>query len=470
MIPIKYSFIVILFFATFAASAQEKETPPEGGQPKDFKVPEKTSFTLDNGLSVVLIPYGVIPKATVQFVVNTGNIHEEEEQVWLADLTCDLMEEGSANMTSKEIADKMAGMGGNLNIGVGSHTTSLSTSVLYEFTPEAVKVIADVLKNPAFPESEISRLKNDMKRQLSVSLSRPQQQAAKAFYAEIYPDHPYGRLYPTAEMIDAYAIENVKEFYDNNFGAKRTTVYVAGKFDASEVEKAIKEALSDWKAGTEGEYVPATPVSSSNIVVLDRAGAPQSTINFGLPVADPSNQDYIALDVMNSLLGGSFGSRITSNIREDKGYTYSPHSSVSANYKSAVWVESADVTTEHTGASLEEILKEIERLKSEPPSEEELTGIQNYMAGIFVLQNSTPAGIISQLVFLDVHDLDESYLANRVKSIYAVTPDQVQEMAKKYVNPKEMTLVVVGDKKVIEPQIKEIEKIIEEGAIHLDSF
>lgn len=148
--------------------------------------------------------------------------------------------------------------------------------------------------------------------------------------------------------------------------------------------------LETGKKGPSVDYSVAEAQSNGATRILDRPGAPQSTIYYGLPVADPSNEDYIALDITNSLLGGSFGSRITSNIREDKGYTYSPYSSLYANYKSGLWFEAADVTTEHTGASISEITKEIKRLQEEAPTQEELQGIQNYESGLYVLQNSTP--------------------------------------------------------------------------------
>ena len=180
-----------------------------------------------------------------------------------------------------------------------------------------------------------------------------------------------------------------------------------------------------------------------------------STIFYGLPVPDPSHPDYLALDVTNSILGGSFASRITSNIREDKGYTYSPTSIMAANYKSGLWYERADVTTEHTGASLAEIKKEIGRLQQEPPTQEELDGIINYESGIFVLQNSSPNGIIGQMIFLDTHDLDESFLTNKVANMHAVTPGQVSELTRKYIRPEDMILIVVGDKKKIESQLEQ---------------
>ncbi|HEY3430051.1 MAG TPA: insulinase family protein, partial [Cyclobacteriaceae bacterium] len=210
----------------------------------------------------------------------------------------------------------------------------------------------------------------------------------------------------------------------------------------------------------EVNYPIATPVTSNEVAMIDRPNAPQTTVILGLPTLDPSKPDYLPLQVTNSLLGGSFGSRITSNIREDKGYTYSPFSTLNTGVKVAIWYEQADVTTEHTGASLAEISKEIKRLQSEPPSKEELEGIQKYEAGIFVLQNSTPGGIINQLNFLDLHGLSDAYLTDRVKNIYAITPEKVQQMAKDYLKYEDMTLVMVGDKKQLEKQIKAHEQAL----------
>ena len=450
--------LTVLFIACNLGIAQEKEQPPQGTAPKNFILPKKEVIKLDNGLKLVMIPYGTLPKSTIRISIATGNINEEEDQVWLPDLMADLMQEGSTSMNAKQIADKMSGMGGDLNIGVSPHHTSFNCSVLYEFTPDALVLISDVIKNPAWPESELDRLKNNMKRNLTVQLSRPQAQATNSFFANMYPNHPYGKIFSTPEMIDGFTIEDIKKFYDENIGAKRTTIYVAGKFNKSKVIQAVKDTFSDMKAGTERDYVIATPNTEVVAKIIDRPDAPQSTIFYGLPVPDPSNEDFVALSITNSLLGGSFGSRITSNIREDKGYTYSPSSVLSSNYKSGVWYEVADVTTQHTGASLNEINKEIKRLQSEVPSKEELDGIKNYESGVFVLRNSSPGGIINQLEFIETHDLDDSYLENRVHDIQAVTPEKVKEMTTKYIKPENMTLIVVGDKAKIQQQVQEIMK------------
>jgi zinc protease len=189
--------------------------------------------------------------------------------------------------------------------------------------------------------------------------------------------------------------------------------------------------------------------------LVERPGAPQSTIYFGIPVLNPIDKDYVKMVVTNALLGGSFASRITSNIREKKGYTYSPRSQVSTRYRDAYWAEIADVGTDVTGAALKEIIGEIRHLQTEDPPKDELEGIQNYIAGTFVLQNSTRQGIIGQLSYLHLHGLPDSYLANYVKNIYAVTPEDVRETTEKYIRDKDMTLVIVGDKKKVEDQIKE---------------
>lgn len=445
-----------------ALAFAQKQVPPAGGVPKDFKLPAKTTFALDNGLQVVMVPYGSIPKVAVRVVVKSGNGNEKAGQVWLSDLTADLMKEGTTTKSAQDVSLAAANMGGQINLSVRLNQTFAGGEVLSEFGPELVKLLADVVLNPALPEGEIARLKADMKRSLSVQLSRPQALANEKFSAMMYgEDTPYGDVYPTEEMIDSYTLADIKAFYSDNFGAKRTTVYVAGVFDEATMKKVITEAFSNWKPGTPMQFNVPQLSAKPGVEVMDRPGAPQSTIMMGLPVVGPKHEDYMALSVTNYLLGGSFASRITSNIREDKGYTYSPHSSIDENYGTAVWYEEADVTTSVTGPSLKEISYEINRLRNEAPTKEELDGIKNYRAGIFVLQNSSPSGIVGQLAYLDLHGLDESFLTNYVKNIMAVTPEQVKEMTDKYLDYENMTIVVVGDKKEIEKQIEAYQNEIE---------
>jgi len=203
--------------------------------------------------------------------------------------------------------------------------------------------------------------------------------------------------------------------------------------------------------------------STGEISVLDRPNATQTVVFVGIPVSDPTSADYTQLDVTNSLLGGSFGSRITKNIREDKGYTYSPFSGIQNRQGNGVWYEKADITSESTADARKEIAKEIRGLEASPPSAQALKAIQNYEAGTFVLQNANADGIISQLTFMDQYGLKDAYLANRSRDIYSVTPAQVQSIANKYLNFVEMVLVIVGDKKLLDTQMAAITEVKEKA-------
>jgi len=437
----------------------QKQAPPEGSPPKDFVLPAKTTLTLDNGLGATLVPVGRVPKMFIRITVETGNIDEGAGEVWLADLTGDMMKEGTATRSAQQLALDAAKIGGSISVGVGDDQSSVSGDVLSEFGPQMIALMADVLCHPSFPESELARLKNDKVRELSIQKSNPNTMALEKFRAVMFPDHPYGRLYPTEQMLRSYTIAQVKGFYDGHFGAGRTHIFVAGKFDPKEMEEAIRKAFAAWNRGTPAVKNIPTPVTKHAIYLIDRPGAPQSTVYIGLPVIDPSDPDYRALALTNALLGGSFSSRITSNIRENKGYTYSPGSMVSSRYRNAYWAEFASITTDVTGPAIKEIIYEINRLQGEPPSAEELKGFKNYLSGNFILQNSNPFGILNQLSFLHLHGLPDQYLTEYVKTIHAVTPEKVQELAKKYIRDKDMLIVIAGDRKKIEKQVAPFGKI-----------
>jgi predicted Zn-dependent peptidase len=203
------------------------------------------------------------------------------------------------------------------------------------------------------------------------------------------------------------------------------------------------------------ERNPPKAIAKPQLVVVDRPGAVQSTLRLGLPIAvTPTDADYIPLEVTDTLLGGAFISRITNNIREQKGYTYSPFSQVTSRYRTSYWQESADVTTKVTADSIHEILFEIGRLRKDPPDAKELKGVQNYMGGIFVLRNTSNQGIIGQLAFVELHGLKDDYLKTYVQKVNAVTRQDVQRITETYLNPAKMTYVVVGDKAKIEESLK----------------
>jgi len=445
---IRTALLLYFLVAGQAILAQEsaRQTPPEGGTPKDFKLPAKQQFELENGLKVTLVPFGKIPKVTLSARVMVGNLNEGDD-TWLADLTAQMMEEGTSSRSSEDVAREAAEMGGSLTLSVGPDQTSVTGEALAEFAPGMVALMADVMLNPALPEAELDRLRRDSLRNLEVALNDPATMGQIAFSKALYGDHPYGRLFPTAEQLDGYTAEQVRSFYADNFGAQRTHLYVAGMFDPDAVRAAIEESFAAWQNGPAALTMPPESAHGRQYVdIINRANASQSNVMLGLPTIDPSQPDYIALEATNAMLGGSFSSRITSNIREDKGYTYSPRSQLSVRRNSGHWVQSAAITTDDTAAALKEIYFEINRLRDEPPSEEELKAIQNYMAGIFTLRNSTRQGIINVLNRADLHGLDDSYLTAYVSRVYALTPGEISRIATQYLRPDDMTLVVVGDR------------------------
>lgn len=445
----------LLFFATAKGQDDEKETPPAGGTPKDFTIPAKETVEFENGLRVTMVPFGAVPKATVNVIVRSGNLNEGEN-TWLADLSGDFLLEGTASRTSSEIAREAASMGGQLNVSVGLDQTTVGGDALSELVPQMIALLGDVVRNPSYPESELDRLKRDRLRQLSVAKTQPQQMATAAFRKAVYGDHPYGRLLPEEDQLAAYSLDDVRGFYADNFGARRTHIFVAGMFDRDATLEAIESAFGDWEAGPDPLINVPTPAEGKVVVdVIDRPGAVQSNVYLGLPTPTIGSEDWIPLQVTNTMLGGYFSSRITSNIREDKGYTYSPFSQLSTRYRDTYWAQVAAVTTNVTGPAVKEIMYEIDRIQNEPPPADELDGVKNYTAGVFVLQNSTRGGIINVLNQLDLHEMPDDYLANYVSEVFALTPEQISEAATKYLRQEDMTLVVVGDRGQVSEQVDE---------------
>jgi zinc protease len=446
-----FIFAALALLAGAQETAQQK--PPAAGAPKDFALPAAKRFTLANGLPVTMVPFGQVPKAAIRLVVAAGNVYENKDEIWLADLTGNLMREGTSTQTADAVARDFASMGGELGISVGPDTTSISTEVLSERAADGVRKLADVAQHPRLPDTEIERVKGNLLRNLAIAKSSPQSLAQERFAQLLYGEHPYGRVFPTEAMLKGYTLTQVQTFYRNHYGAARARLYVAGVFDAASLEAAIKQAFEGWTGAKAGDVPPVPTSTGRQFALIDRADAPQSTVMLGLRVPTASHKDWIALEVTDALLGGAFGSRITTNIRELKGYTYSPFSQLEAHPGQADWVEAADVTTNVTGASLKEIFFEVDRLRKEAPPAAELRGIQNNLAGVFVVQNASRTGVIGRLAFVDLHKLGPDYLSSYVKRVMAVTPDEVRRIANEYLTPDKMSLVVVGDEKTVKAQV-----------------
>ena len=439
--------------------AQElPSTPPPIPAPKAFQVPASETYTLANGMKVTLVPYGVAPKVLVSLQTYAGQLNEGEN-TWLALLAVDMMKEGAAGMTGAQVAQKAADMGGGLATGSGLESSAVTLNVLSERAADAIALVADVAQKPTYPDSALARVKANWNRRLAVALSQPGTLANAAITRAYYgPDHPYGRVLPTPQQFGAYTTAQLKAWHAANYGARRSHLYIAGKFDAAAVKAAVEKAFGGWAAGPERLSLPPSPKPGPQVLMVDRPGAPQSTFSIAFPAPRAGTAEDIPMRVSNALLGGAFSSRITRNIREAKGYTYSPGSSVAFYPANAVWTFNADVTTAVTGPALKEVFHEIRTLQAPPPGEGEAAGMRQYMAGLFVIQNSTPGALVNTIATRDSLGLPRDWMDKYVPAALAVTPAQMSAAAKNLPLDK-LTLVVVGDLKVITPQLQALPEL-----------
>ena len=422
-------------------AAQDREAPPAPSEARPFSLPSLSEYELPNGLKVTLVPYGKTPQVSILASVQTGNV-DDGGQVWLSDMAGNLMEKSAGGRDASEIAEAMADMGGSLSLGTGFDSVTAFASVLSEFAPSATGILADLLISPDFPEAELEKVRADMLRNLSVSKSTPSGMANAAYAAALYPDHPYGDIYPTQAQLEGYTLDQLKAFHAANFGAQRTHLYVVGRFDESAMRSAIEDSFGDWKRGAPASTIAVPTEPAAQVLLIDRPGAPQSTLRIGQRVdAEPGD---IRLEAADTLLGGYFSSRITRNIREDKGYTYSPNSSVTDRVFGAHWTQNADVTAEATGASISEIVKEVRTLQATTPGEAEVQGIKNYMNGTFVIGLASRNGVAGKLASLDRLGLGPDYLNAYVSTVSALTPADFSAAAREHLDLDTMTYVIVG--------------------------
>jgi len=310
--------LALALLATGLAVAAPEAHPAPGPTPP-FELPTTTTFTLKNGLKVTLVPYGAIPKTHVALALRLGNADEAAHQTGLADLMGKLLLQGTTTKSAVQLAEAAAGLGGALEANVREDDTALEIECLGDSTVEAIRLIAEVARTPAFPTAELARLRGDLLRDVAIQRSQPQPLAEEAFARAIYGNHPYGRVLPVAPDVEKFTLEQAKQLWTRFAGSDRSHLYVVGRFDPAAVRSAIDEAFGGWRKAKGAPRPKASPKAGRRVFLLDRPGAVQSTVRFGLPAIPPTSPDYIPLVVTDALLGGSFGSRITANIREKLG-------------------------------------------------------------------------------------------------------------------------------------------------------
>jgi predicted Zn-dependent peptidase len=439
--------IAAAYLATASAgppAAAERESPPPIGVPRPFTLPSRTEFRLDNGLRVTLVPFGTVPKATLYCIVETGRV-ADHDRPGLADLTVALMKEGAGKRDTAAVAALAADMGGSLEIGAGVNEISVGLDVLSERTSEAISLIADTLQRPRLPAAELPRLKSDFARAIAVEHAQAQGIAGEAFARQLWGDSPFGHGNPSDAELTQITIDDIRAFARREFGAGRTHLYIAGRFDALAVRQAITHHFGAWRRGAIAQSVSPHSNARHSVTLIDRPGAAQSTILMGLPTIDLKHPQYTALSVANGLLGGSLLSRLEQNLREDKGYTYGIGTQLSPYLGISSWTLATDVNTVDTAAAITEIYREINRLRTEPPDPAELDRTKRYRTGHFLLGSSSRAGLLTQLSFIDQQELPLDWLTRYAERTEAVTPVQVTDITASAIDPTQMTLVIVGD-------------------------
>ncbi len=446
-------FAALLTAGLLVSAADGREQPPAIGVAKPFALPAKEEMTLANHFKATLVTFGTVPKVTIVLTIATGNI-ADGATTGLADLTAELMKEGAGKYDAAGAARRAADMGGTLSISAGLEETTLEIDVLAEHASEAINLIADTVRHPHLPKSELPRLKADLSRASSVKRSTARGLAAEAYAKLLWGNHPYGKASPTDTELTAITDKNIADFVSTEFGAQRAHLYVAGLFDSALIKQAITAEFGDWQTGPVARATQIEGSRQGQITFIDRPNATQTTLMFGLPVLAPKAPHFIDFAVTNTLFGGSLLSRLDQNLREDKGWTYGASSRITPYAAGiAIWTLATDVSTPDSAPAVQEIFKELARLRAEPATISELNSIQNYRAGTFVIGASSRGGIISQLAYLEQQQLPETWLTDYVAKVHAVTPEQVRAAALEQLTPEHMTLVVVGDLKSIKDPI-----------------
>ena len=443
--------IAILALAAVQASAAEdkpfpKDLPPYAAD-KPLPVPKIDQQSLPNGLKVWLVQRSGYPKVNLELIVRGGTAADSATARGTASLMANLLTEGTATRNSRQIAEALQTIGGDLAAGATDDGVQVSGSALRSHAAELVELAADIARHPSFPKDEVELAKANTLQGLQAQEAQPGFQANRAFMASIYGEHPYRFTTLTPEIVKAATPETLAASHAARFRPDQALLVIAGDLDKAQINAAVKKAFGDWKAqGTALPDVAAAPASAARqLLVIDRPNSVQSTLRIGRPAVAATHAEVVPLTVANVILGGSFHSRITRNIREDKGYTYSPGLGVSKLKAGGSLNFRGDVRSEVTGASINEVLYEFDRMGTTRVSDEELASAKRLATGTYLFQNQIQGAVVGTLANNWLVGLPPEYLGTYVSKVDAVTADQVREVSRKYFAAKDQTIVVVGD-------------------------
>ncbi len=461
---VAFALTAALAGAGAALAAKEQPLPkdlPPYGQEKPFPVPSILDASTSNGLKVWIVARPGFPKVTAVLAVRGGTAADPANLAGTADVLADVVKEGTTGRTSKRIAEELQALGGEISTSASQDAIFVTVDALAGGSAKALEVLADVARNAAFRDDEVELAKANTEESLQARESTPEFAVDKTFAGALFGSHPYHTVAPTRQAVAGLSPQILKQEYERRFRPDRSLLVVVGDVDAQRTAAAVKEFFGPWKA--QGEAALATPpvpaVTRHEILVVDRPGAVQSEIRVGRTTVKATDPEYFPELVANTIFGGAFSSRLVENIREDKGYTYSPGSRVAAYEEGGLLRVRAAVRNEVTAATLLEIFYELDRMGATLPMADELARAKRYQCGLYLLRNTTQGELASTLATNWVNGLPPAAMAEFVPKVNAVGAEQVREVGRKLFASRGQIVVIGGDAKKISGDVAQFGEV-----------
>lgn len=435
-----------------------RPTPPPPLPERPLEFPPHREMRLENGLRVIVLEHPGQPVANVNLYVRAGSAAEAAERAGLAGMTAELVTKGTATRTATEIAETIEGVGGSLDSSAGDDWLTVSASVLTEHLPLAFELASDVVLRPTFPEEEVAVTRRRILSALQVQLGQPSAIAERQFLRDVYgEDHPYG-VSPIPGTVEAITRDEIAAFHRDYFTADNALLVVSGVVDPGAVESLARRHFGEWRRGAPAAVAFPEPsaLEGTRIALVHRPGSVQSNIRIGHLAIRPDNPDYFPLTVLNNIVGGGTDARLFQILREEKGWTYGAYSQLTRPVDIGHFAARAEVRTEVTDSALAEMLRQLHRIRDQEVPADEFDGARSYLAGSFPLRLETAGQIAGQIAQAMLLGLPVEYVSEFPERIMAVTPADVQRVAREYVQPERAAIVVVGDARQVLPMIEPI--------------
>jgi len=440
-----------------------RSSAPEPLEPAAFQIAKPFETKLPNGLKVVVFEDTRLPLVSLRLAFFSGDANDPANAVGLTSAVTSMMTEGTENFSSKQLAEKIERLGAGLNVSSSDDFTIVSASSLAFYTEDMIELLAEVLLRPVFPETEVDLYRRNMIENLKFQRSQSPFLASEQVGRILYGDHPYGRVSPSKEDIEKLTREALSEFHRKIFVPENAVFIAVGDLDRNELIGQLESHLGAWIGNNSFEKTVPAELSRSGrtLTIVDRPGSAQSNIVISNRAIERKNPDFFPVLVMNQILGAGASSRVFMNLREEKGYTYGAYTRFDAKELAGSFEATAEVRTQVTGDSLKEFFYELERIRTETVSPEELNDAISYLVGVFPLKAETQEGRTNLIVNQQLYRLPDDYLETYRENVAAVTADDVKRVAEKYIKPDDIAIVIVGDGGDVLSQAREYANAIE---------